>query len=35
MLSELSLEEFNALTGYQFIANTLAKMDNRLFAANI
>lgn len=35
LLNELSIDEFNALTGYQFIANTLAKMDNRLFAANI
>lgn len=35
MLSELSIDEFNALTGYQFIASTLAKMDNRLFAANV
>lgn len=34
-LSELSVDEFNALTGYQFLAQTLAKMQNRLFAANI
>lgn len=34
-LSQLTIDEFNALTGYQFIATTLAKMDNRLFSANI
>lgn len=34
-LSEISIDEFNAMTGYQFIAQTLAKMQNRLFAANI
>ena len=34
-LSTLSVEEFNAMTGYQFIAQTLAKGQNRLFAANI
>ena len=35
IIGELSVEEFNALTGYQFIAKTLTRMDNRLFAANI
>lgn len=34
-LSELTIDEFNALTGYQFIATTLAKLNNRLFAANL
>lgn len=34
-LSDISVEEFNAMTGYQFIAQTLAKMQNRLFAANV
>nr|UWI24743.1 MAG: hypothetical protein [Bacteriophage sp.] len=34
-LSDISVDEFNAMTGYQFIAQTLAKMQNRLFAANI
>lgn len=35
IIGELTVEEFNALTGYQFIAATIEKMDNRLFAANI
>lgn len=34
-LSELTLEEFNNLYIRQFTAKTLAKLDNRLFAANI
>lgn len=34
-LSEYTLNEFNAISTYQFTAKTLAKMDNRLFAANI
>ncbi len=34
-LSELSVEEFNALVGYQFTAQSLAKLQNRLFVANI
>lgn len=34
-LSELTIDEFNALTGYQFLAQTLTRMQNRLFAANI
>lgn len=34
-LSTLSVEEFNAMTGYQFLAETLCKMQNRLFAANV
>lgn len=34
-LSELTIDQFNAITGYQFVAQTLAKMQNRLFAANI
>lgn len=33
-LSELSVEEFAALAGYQFTAECLAKLQNRLFAAN-
>lgn len=35
IIGELTVEQFNALTGYQFIAATIEKMDNRLFAANI
>lgn len=35
ILSELTVDEFNALTGYQFTAKTLAKMYNRLFAGNV
>lgn len=34
-VSEITLDEFNAYTGYQFIAQTLCKMGNRLYAANI
>lgn len=34
-MGEISVDEFNDLTGYQFIATTIAKMQNRLFAANI
>ena len=34
-MGEISIEEFNNLTGYQFAAKTIAKKDNRLFAANI
>ena len=34
-MGEISIEEFNNLTGYQFTAKTIAKKDNRLFAANI
>lgn len=34
-LSELTIDEFNALLSYQFTPQTLAKMNNRLFAANI
>lgn len=34
-LSELTIDEFNALVGYQFSAWTMAKMNNRLFVANI
>lgn len=35
MISELTVEEFNNLVGYDFIPTTLEKMNNRLFAANI
>lgn len=35
IIGELTVEEFNALTGYQFIAKTITRMNNRLFAANI
>lgn len=35
VIGELTVEEFNALTGYQFIAKTITRMNNRLFAANI
>ena len=34
-LSELTIEQFNLLTGYQFTAKSITKLDNRLFAANI
>lgn len=35
IIGELTVEQFNALTGYQFVASTIDKLDNRLFAANI
>lgn len=35
MISELSIDEFNALTGYVFIPEVIEAKDNRLFAANI
>lgn len=34
-MGEISIEEFNNLVGYQFAPKTIAKKDNRLFAANI
>lgn len=34
-MGDISVDEFNALTGYQFIGTTLAKMQNRLFVADI
>lgn len=34
-VTELSIDEFNALTNYQFIPKLLASKDNMLFAANI
>lgn len=34
-MGEISVDEFNMLTGYQFTATTITKMQNRLFAANI
>lgn len=34
-MGEISIDEFNNLTGYQFTAATLTKMQNRLFAADI
>ena len=34
-LSELTIEQFNLLTGYQFTAKSITKLENRLFAANI
>lgn len=34
-LSELTIEEFNSITGSQFAPLSIAKMDNRLFASNI
>lgn len=34
-LSDLTVDEFNSLTGYQFIGCSLAKLQNRLFVANI
>lgn len=33
--SEISIDEFNSLTGYLFSTKVLASKDNRLFAANI
>lgn len=35
MLSELTIDQFNLLTGYQFTAKSITKLENRLFAANI
>lgn len=34
-MADITVDEFNSLTGYQFIGTTLAKMQNRLFVANI
>lgn len=34
-ISEYTIDEFNSLRTYSFTAKTLAKKDNRLFAANI
>lgn len=34
-ISELSIDEFNAMTGYMFIPEVIESKDNRLFAANI
>lgn len=34
-MGDISIDEFNALTGYQFIGTTLTKMQNRLFVADI
>lgn len=34
-IADISVDEFNALTGYQFIGSTLTKMQNRLFVADI
>lgn len=34
-MGEISVEEFNDLTGYQFIASSITKMNNRLFASDI
>lgn len=33
--SELSVDEFNMLTGYSFVPEVIESKDNRLFAANI
>ena len=35
VISELTVDEFNALTGYNFIPKVIESKDNRLFAANI
>lgn len=35
VVSELSIDEFNALTGYLFTSKVIASKDNRLFAGNI
>lgn len=34
-MGEITIEEFNDLTGYQFIASSITKMSNRLFASDI
>lgn len=34
-ISDITIDEFNNLTSYQFIGQSLAKQNNRLFAANI
>lgn len=34
-MGDISIDEFNSLTGYQFIGTTLTKMQNRLFVADI
>lgn len=34
-LGEMSIEEFNILSSYQFKGNTIEKMQNRLFVANV
>ena len=34
-MGEMTIDEFNMLSGYQFKAKTIEKKDNRLFAANI
>lgn len=34
-MGSLTVDEFNALTGYQFIGSSLAKLQNRLFIADI
>lgn len=34
-LGEITVEEFNSLTSYQFIGKSLAKQDNRLFVSDI
>lgn len=34
-MGEITVEEFNSLTGYQFIADSITKMNNRLFVSNI
>lgn len=34
-MGQITVEEFNTLTGYQFIASSISKMSNRLFASDI
>ena len=34
-MAEITVEEFNNMTGYQFTAKSLAKMQKMLFAANV
>lgn len=34
-MADISVDEFNSLTGYQFIGVSLAKMQNRLFVADV
>lgn len=34
-MGDISIDEFNSLTGYQFIGTTLTRMQNRLFVADI
>ena len=35
VLNELTIDQFNDMIGYDFIANNIEKMDNMLFASNV